>query len=52
LPSLARSAAENLAGPVVVMRGKPKQGPVRGQVVNLDRMKVSWFADTPEDELA
>lgn len=44
--------AENLAGPVVVVRGKPKQGPGRGKIVNLDRIKTSWFADQPEVEPA
>lgn len=44
--------SENLAEPIRLMPGKPKQGPGRGKVVNLDRIKVSWFADEPDAEPA
>lgn len=40
--------SENLVEPVRLMPGKPKQGPGRGKVVNLDRIKVSWRIDEPE----
>lgn len=42
--------ADNLAEPIAVMPGKPKQGPGRGKVVNLDRIKVSWLIDEPDDD--
>lgn len=40
--------AENLVEPVRLMPGKPKQGPGRGKVVNLDRITLSWLIDEPE----
>jgi site-specific DNA recombinase len=40
--------AENLAEPVRLMPGKPKQGPGRGKIVNLDRIQVSWRIDQPD----
>lgn len=39
--------ANNLAEPVVVMPGKPKQGSGRGKVVNLDRIEIAWLIDEP-----
>ena len=39
---------DNLATPVVLMPGKPKQGPGRGKVVNLDRIELSWRVDEPD----
>ncbi|MDT0184332.1 recombinase family protein [Microbacterium sp. ARD31] len=39
--------ADNLAEPVRLMPGKPKQGPGRGKIVNLDRIHVSWRVDDP-----
>ena len=43
---------EHLARPVRVMPGKPKQGPGRGKVVNLDRITTEWFIDQPDAEPA
>ncbi|MGN6131817.1 MAG: recombinase family protein [Nocardioidaceae bacterium] len=42
--------AGNLAEPVRLMPGKPKQGPGRGKVVNLDRITTSWLIDEPDPE--
>jgi site-specific DNA recombinase len=42
--------SDNLVEAVRLMPGKPKQGPGRGKVVNLDRIKVSWLIDEPDPE--
>ena len=34
--------------PVRLMPGKPKQGPGRGKVVNLDRIHTPWRIDQPD----
>lgn len=44
--------SDNLVEPVTLMPGKPKQGPGRGKVVNLDRIHLSWHIDEPEAEPA
>ncbi|MBZ5737504.1 recombinase family protein [Nocardioides mangrovi] len=41
---------DNLAEPVVVLPGRPKQGPGRGKVVNLDRIEIAWLIDEPDED--